>query len=120
MEIIGHLSSRFRVGGTPGRRFRESFVVPGDQLSSPHQRGSMVAQPRAPRVLIVDDNPLNRAAFEAVLDRDFHVIVAESGPAAIAVCRDQDFAVIVLDIRMPGMDGFETAEALRKLDRTRM
>jgi CheY-like chemotaxis protein len=79
----------------------------------------MVALPQAPRVLIVDDSPLNRAAFEAVLARDFNVTIAESGMEALALCRDQGFAVIVLDVRMPGMSGFETAAALRKNDRTR-
>jgi PleD family two-component response regulator len=78
-----------------------------------------MAQPKAPTVLIVDDSPLNRAAFEAVLDRDFNVTLVESGLDALAVCRNQNFAVILLDVRMPGMDGFETAAALRKNDRTR-
>jgi CheY-like chemotaxis protein len=80
----------------------------------------MAPKPHAPRVLIVDDSPLNRAAFEAVLERDFNVIVVESGVDAVVACQDQDFAVILLDVRMPGMNGFETAEALRKLPRTRM
>jgi len=75
--------------------------------------------PRPPKVLIVDDNPLNRMAYSAVLERDFTVKVAESGFEAIEACKEQDFAVIVLDVRMPRMDGFETAEALRKLDRAR-
>jgi CheY-like chemotaxis protein len=73
----------------------------------------------AARVLIVDDNPLNRAAFTAILDRDFEVTAVDSGVSALEACRKQDFAVIILDVRMPGMDGFETAEALRKVDRCR-
>ena len=74
----------------------------------------------SPPVLIVDDNPLNRAAYSALLEREFTLTVAESGFEAIDACRNQDFAAIVLDVRMPGMDGFETAEALRKMDRTRV
>jgi len=72
-----------------------------------------------PRVLIVDDNAANRTAFSAVLEKDFDVVVVESGEAAVRICRDQTFAVIVLDVRMPGMDGFDTAEALRKAEETR-
>lgn len=79
-----------------------------------------MAQAQAkPRVLVVDDTALNRLAFEAVLEQDFAVTLAESGTEAIELCRDDDFAVIVLDVRMPGMDGFETARALRKQEATR-
>jgi len=72
-----------------------------------------------PRVLIVDDKAANRTAFEAVLEKDFSVTVAESGLQAIDLCRRQEFAVIVLDVRMPEMNGFDTAEALRKQEATR-
>jgi CheY-like chemotaxis protein len=80
----------------------------------------MKAPPHAPKVLIVDDSPLNRAAFEAVLEGSFKVTLVESGKGAVAVCRQESFSVILLDVRMPGMDGFETAEALRKNDGSRM
>jgi CheY-like chemotaxis protein len=73
-----------------------------------------------PRVLIVDDNAANRIAFSAVLDKDFAVVVAETGEEAVQICRNQAFAVIVLDVRMPGMDGFDTAEALRRREETQV
>jgi len=76
-------------------------------------------QPAKPRVLIVDDKESNRTAFEAVLEGDFTVTTATSGLEAIEICQKQEFAVIVLDVRMPGMDGFETSEALRALEATR-
>ena len=79
----------------------------------------MARGPQSPRVLVVDDNPLNRAAFEAVLEKEFNVTLVDSGFHAIDLCRREEFAVIVLDVRMPGMDGFETAEILRKNDRTK-
>ena len=73
----------------------------------------MTPQSSKPRVLVVDDTAANRLAFEAILEADFHVTLAASGSKALEVCRTQEFAVIVLDVRMPGMDGFETARALR-------
>lgn len=79
----------------------------------------MTPQPAKPHVLIVDDNAANRVAFQAVLDKDYTVTLAESGLEAVEVCRTREFAVIVLDIRMPGMDGFDTAEALRQREATR-
>ena len=72
-----------------------------------------------PRVLVVDDSAINRTAFEAVLERDFSVTMAESGQQAIERCRTEEYAVIVLDVRMPGMDGFDTAKALRDREATR-
>src|SRR6516162_1319225 len=72
-----------------------------------------------PRVLVVDDKDSNRTAFEAVLERDFVVSLAESGEEALRLCGIQEFAVIVLDVRMPGKNGFETASALRKGESTR-
>jgi CheY-like chemotaxis protein len=79
----------------------------------------LTSSPQRPRVLIVDDKAANRTAFEAVLEKDFSVTVADSGTQAIDLCRKEEFAVIVLDVRMPEMNGFDTAEALRKQEATR-
>jgi CheY-like chemotaxis protein len=69
-------------------------------------------------VLVVDDHEANRYAFESVLERDFEVVLAASGKQALEICEQRDFAVIVLDVRMPEMDGFETAETLRRRPNT--
>jgi PleD family two-component response regulator len=79
----------------------------------------MTPQPAKPRVLIVDDNAANRMAFESVLENDFTVTLAESGRQALDLVKRDEFAVILLDVRMPGMDGFETAELLRERWATR-
>ncbi len=61
-------------------------------------------------ILIVDDNAAKRLALKAVLRPLGHVIVeAESGLEALRCVMTHDFAVILLDVRMPIMDGFETA-----------
>ncbi|HVE39828.1 MAG TPA: response regulator [Planctomycetota bacterium] len=75
---------------------------------------------RKPRVLVVDDHEANRYAFEAVLQKDFDVVLADSGERALELCGREDFDVIVLDVRMPGRDGFDTAEALRARESTRV
>lgn len=71
--------------------------------------------PEKPKVLVVDDHPANRLAFEVVLSKHYDVQLAESGLEAVERVRGQEFAVIVLDVRMPGLDGFETAGRLRQL-----
>ncbi|HEV3026921.1 MAG TPA: response regulator [Planctomycetota bacterium] len=79
----------------------------------------MTPQPAKPRVLIVDDHPVNRMVFESLLESEYTVAVAENGPEALGLAHREEYAVILLDIRMPGMDGFEVAEILRKRERTR-
>lgn len=79
----------------------------------------MTPQPSKPRILVVDDRESNRIAFESLLQREYSVSLAGSGPEAIELARTVEFAVVLLDIRMPGMSGHETAEALRALENVR-
>jgi CheY-like chemotaxis protein len=79
----------------------------------------MIPQPAPPRVLIVDDHPANRMAFEMILEPVYTVTLASNGYQALEFADRDDYAVILLDIRMPGMSGFEVAEILRQRERTR-
>jgi signal transduction histidine kinase/ActR/RegA family two-component response regulator len=67
------------------------------------------------RVLVVDDHPVNRKLIRALLERDSHsVATAESGSQAVeAVCRGICYDVVLMDIQMPEMDGFEATAAIR-------
>jgi PAS domain S-box-containing protein len=68
----------------------------------------------ATSVLLVDDNADNLLALGAVLERlHLRLVEATSGERALAVAEQQEFAVIVLDVQMPGLDGFQTARLLR-------
>src|SRR4051812_12338110 len=80
----------------------------------------METMTRRPALLLVDDRPENLLALEAVLEPLGHPMVrAESGEEALRRLLAEDFAVIVLDVQMPGMDGFETAEQIKQRERTR-
>jgi PAS domain S-box-containing protein len=71
-------------------------------------------------VLLVDDQPANLLALEAALDPlGVDLVRAESGPRALAALEQQDFAAVLLDVRMPGMDGFEVARQIRSRPRSR-
>ncbi|MCX4811004.1 response regulator [Streptomyces sp. NBC_01239] len=71
-------------------------------------------------ILLVDDMEDNLVALEAVLGSlNEPLIRARSGEEAMKALLRQRFAVVLLDIRMPGMDGFETAANIKRLDQTK-
>jgi len=72
------------------------------------------------RILLVDDRAENLLALEAILSSlDQSLVRATSGEEALKALLAEDFAVILLDVQMPGMDGFETASHIKRRERTR-
>ncbi|MGW6913561.1 response regulator [Kitasatospora sp. NPDC054939] len=72
------------------------------------------------KILLVDDRPENLLALEAILSAlDQTLVRAASGEEALKALLTDDFAVILLDVQMPGMDGFETASHIKRRERTR-
>ena len=72
------------------------------------------------RILLVDDRPENLLALEAILVSLGQTLVrATSGEEALKALLADDFAVILLDVQMPGMDGFETAAHIKRRERTK-
>ncbi|HEX8252930.1 MAG TPA: ATP-binding protein [Thermoanaerobaculia bacterium] len=71
-------------------------------------------------ILLVDDQPNNLLALESILgDSGETLVTAQSGSAALRELLHMDFAVILLDVQMPDLDGFETAALIRQRDRSR-
>jgi CheY-like chemotaxis protein len=71
-------------------------------------------------VLLVDDEPKDLFALSALLeDLGARIHCAQSGEEALRQVLKHEFAAILLDVRMPGIDGFETAAAIRSLERSR-
>ena len=72
------------------------------------------------KILLVDDRPENLVALEAVLGAlDQTLVRATSGEEALKALLTEDFAVILLDVQMPGLDGFETAAHIKRRERTK-
>jgi signal transduction histidine kinase len=69
-------------------------------------------------ILLVDDDRRNRLAIEAALGSVAHVVQAQSGEEALRHLLNQDFALILLDVQMPRMDGFKTASLIRQRERS--
>jgi signal transduction histidine kinase len=71
-------------------------------------------------ILLVDDRPENLLALEAILEPLGQTLVrANSGPEALRQVLANDFAVMLLDVQMPGMNGFEVAEIIKSRERSR-
>ncbi|HLF53095.1 response regulator [Flavobacterium sp.] len=73
----------------------------------------------AVKILSVDDRPENLFALEIILrDEDYECVRANSGSEALEILQhEQDFAIILMDVQMPMMDGFETVELIRQIEK---
>jgi two-component system sensor histidine kinase/response regulator len=93
---------------------------PSVRLSAPDTLAGPSDEPDKVNILLVDDQPANLLALEAMLQGlDQTLIKAESGREALKWLLTHDFAVILLDVKMPDMDGFETAALIRLRDKSR-
>ncbi len=68
-------------------------------------------------ILVVDDNHINRLFFESsLLKLGYHVTLAEDGYQAVELCLQQSFHLILMDIRMNGLDGIQTANQIKQIE----
>jgi len=84
----------------------------------PEATAEAVAQAK---ILLVDDEPKSLYALQQLLSQlEQNLMIAQSGEEALRLALKNDFAVILLDVRMPGIDGFETARLIRSRERSRL
>lgn len=71
-------------------------------------------------ILIVDDRPENLLSMESLIESpELNIVRASSGNESLGLMLDYEFAIVLLDVQMPGMDGFETAELMRGSEKTK-
>jgi len=100
------------VNTTNESNLAKGVEIPHSEIRNPQ---SNTPQSNVPvSVLIVDDNPAKLIALEAALmGMDIGIVTATSGTEALHNLLEQEFAAVLLDVNMPVMDGFETAEMIR-------
>ena len=67
-------------------------------------------------ILVVDDDPGIREAFRLVLEEDYELIEAADGPQALRIVQTSPVDLVLLDVRLPGMDGIEVLERIKAID----
>ncbi|MDC8770394.1 diguanylate cyclase [Roseateles albus] len=87
---------------------QSKYLDPQDRALNP-----MLQLGRKLRLLIVDDQPVNIQALYQVFAADYQVFMATSGPQALAICRDKHPDLVLLDVQMPGMDGYEVCRQIK-------
>jgi len=110
------LGSEFRVWiscKTSNAAFDESTEAPSPQ-APPDQH--FLSEELPLRILIIEDNAVNRRLLRLLLERlGYHPDEAANGDAGIQMARTNHYDLVLLDLRMPGMDGFEAAKRLKSL-----
>ena len=68
------------------------------------------------RILVVDDDDMNLVRTKMILGKEYDVFLARSGIEALDILQREEMDLVLLDIEMPKMNGFETFEGMKKLD----
>jgi signal transduction histidine kinase/ActR/RegA family two-component response regulator len=113
--IVEAHGGRIWAESTVGKGTRVLFAIPA--VVAPH---STVQSTQIVNILMVDDRPENLLALSAILERpEYRLVQAESGEKALRLALRERFAVALIDIAMPGMNGLEVAVHLKELERSR-
>ncbi|MGJ8651028.1 MAG: PAS domain S-box protein [Opitutaceae bacterium] len=93
--------------------------APPTQITSTTPEAVSVASKKDTKVLLVEDDPSNAQLIKICLkQRHYHVTHAKNGQEAVELCTTQRFSIILMDIKMPGMSGFEATRILRQRGNT--
>lgn len=114
---IDCLGGTVTVESAPWQGTTLTLSIPAPVVAAIEDEGAQAQHGRPTRVLIVDDHPANRDLLRIMLQAaDCETAEASDGEQALAVLKDQTFDLVLMDVRMPVMDGLAATRALRALD----
>jgi signal transduction histidine kinase/ActR/RegA family two-component response regulator len=119
-SFVEAMGGEISVVSVPGKGSRFSFWVPAKPPMKPEEKtrgkaGAPVMETRISRTMVVEDNIVSRRVLLAMLGRhDISAASAASGRECLKLCSRSAYDLILLDLEMPDMDGFETARELRR------
>lgn len=119
-SLVRMMGGELKVSSKEGQGAEFYFVLPLEVLRDPvlgeHPEDAVEASIKDLRVLLVDDNKLNRMVVQKNLERwGISCELAQNGQEALEEVQQQDFDVILMDLHMPVMNGFEAARAIKNL-----
>jgi CheY-like chemotaxis protein len=124
MRLVEMMQGKIWLESELGQGTRFHFTVQFGQAVERKNEPALLENPALAivsniKVLIVEDNPVNQVLVTKLLEkRGFSPVLASNGRQALAVLQKETFDIILMDVQMPEMDGFETTVEIRKRERT--
>jgi PAS domain S-box-containing protein len=121
-QLVELMGGSLKVESAPGRGSRFYFTLPfrlhHGAIKASRAAASVVGPSRKLRILVVEDNEINRQIVTTLLEERGHsTVVASNGREAVEIAEREEFDLVLMDVQMPVMDGYEATSAIREREK---